>query len=153
MAKEVCLPAPATDLHSERLILHPVDVTEAKRIVVRQPGPDDCWAQDFPFDGDVIGATLCLRATASHGATDVPVRRSPGARQAIHRGPPHNARRGFLEDMGRVRSASGWRASCWGVSEALYGVGLDGCREPARQLRVDVGDQGALVGMVDQEVA
>lgn len=55
------------DLSTERLILHPVDVAEAERIVVRQPRPADSWAEDFPFDGDVIGATMFLRATAAHG--------------------------------------------------------------------------------------
>lgn len=67
VAMAVCFPAPMTDLHTERLILRPVDVTEAKRIVGRQPDPNDSWAQDFPFDGDVIGATMFLRATAAHG--------------------------------------------------------------------------------------
>lgn len=56
-----------TDLHTERLILHPIDADEADRIVARQPGPHDAWAPDFPFEGDVIGATMFLRATIAHG--------------------------------------------------------------------------------------
>ena len=67
VARGVCHPAAVTDLQTERLILHPVDVTEAERIVVGQLGPDDSWAEDFPFDGDIIGATMFLRATAAHG--------------------------------------------------------------------------------------
>ena len=64
---DVCFPEPVPDLHTERLILRPVDVTEAERIVARQPSPDDAWAEDFPFDGDVIGATMFLRATVERG--------------------------------------------------------------------------------------
>jgi RimJ/RimL family protein N-acetyltransferase len=56
-----------TDLHTERLILHPIDTDEAERIVARRRGPEDFWAQDFPFDGDVIGLTAFLRATAANG--------------------------------------------------------------------------------------
>lgn len=57
-----------TDLHTERLILHPVDRAEAERIVAGQRDDEDSWAPDFPFDGDVIGVTAFLRATAAHGA-------------------------------------------------------------------------------------
>lgn len=67
MAKDVCFPDPVADLHTERLVLHPVDATEAARIVARRRGPDDFWAEDFPFVGDVIGATMFVRATAAHG--------------------------------------------------------------------------------------
>lgn len=62
-----CSPVPVTDLHTERLILHPIDTDEADRIVARLPGPQDSWAPDFPFDGDVIGAAMFLRATTAHG--------------------------------------------------------------------------------------
>jgi RimJ/RimL family protein N-acetyltransferase len=58
---------PVTDLHTERLTLHPVDTAEAERIVARQRGPEDSWARDFPFDGDVIGVTAFLRAVAANG--------------------------------------------------------------------------------------
>jgi RimJ/RimL family protein N-acetyltransferase len=56
-----------TDLRTERLILHPIDPAEAERIVARRPGPDDSWAQDFPFEGDVVGVTAFLQATAANG--------------------------------------------------------------------------------------
>jgi RimJ/RimL family protein N-acetyltransferase len=62
-----CFPDPVTDLHTEQLILRPLDTDEAERIVARQPGTQDSWAQDFPFDGDVAGVTMFLRATAAHG--------------------------------------------------------------------------------------
>ncbi len=55
------------DLHTDRLILHPIDTDEAERIIADQPGPQDSWAHDFPFDGDIIGATMFLRATTTHG--------------------------------------------------------------------------------------
>lgn len=55
------------DLRTERLTLRPIGTDEAERIVARQPGPHDSWADDFPFDGDVIGATMFLRATTAGG--------------------------------------------------------------------------------------
>ncbi|HQU00034.1 MAG TPA: GNAT family N-acetyltransferase [Acidimicrobiales bacterium] len=57
-----------TDLQTERLVLHPVDVDEAERIIARQAGAPDSWAEDFPFDGDVVGATFYLRACAERGS-------------------------------------------------------------------------------------
>ncbi|TWP38329.1 GNAT family N-acetyltransferase [Leekyejoonella antrihumi] len=56
-----------TDLHTERLVLHPIDAAEAARIVARQPSGEDSWAQDFPFEGDLIGVTAFLRAVAAGG--------------------------------------------------------------------------------------
>jgi RimJ/RimL family protein N-acetyltransferase len=56
-----------TDLSTSRLTLHAIDAAEGERIVSRQPGAEDSWAEDFPFEGDVIGATAFLRATAAHG--------------------------------------------------------------------------------------
>lgn len=50
-----------------RLRLRAVDVAEAERIAAREPGPADVWADDFPFEGDVIAVTGFLRATAAHG--------------------------------------------------------------------------------------
>ena len=67
VARGVCHPAAVTDLQTERLILHPANVTEAERIVARRPGPADSWAEDFPFDGDIMGVTTFLRASAAHG--------------------------------------------------------------------------------------
>lgn len=56
-----------TDLRTERLILHPVGVDAAERIVARNPSGDDAWADDFPFEGDIMGVTMFLRATRAHG--------------------------------------------------------------------------------------
>jgi RimJ/RimL family protein N-acetyltransferase len=46
--------------------LHAIDRAEGERIVARRPGDGDAWAEDFPFDGDVIGVTAFLTATAGH---------------------------------------------------------------------------------------
>jgi len=56
-----------TELRTPRLSLHAIDAAEGERIVGRRAGDGDAWAEDFPFDGDVIGVTAFLRATAAHG--------------------------------------------------------------------------------------
>ncbi len=55
------------DLRTQRLILHPIETAEAERIVARRRGAGDAWAPDFPFEGDVIAATMFVRRTAAHG--------------------------------------------------------------------------------------
>ena len=55
------------DICTSRLLLHPIDVAEGERIVARTHGAHDCWADDFPFDGDVRGVEAFLRGTAAHG--------------------------------------------------------------------------------------
>jgi len=54
---------PAADVRTDRLVLHPVDRAEARRIRDRQPAPHDAWASDYPFDGDVTALTALLDAT------------------------------------------------------------------------------------------
>lgn len=56
-----------TDLSTPRLLLRPVDVAQAQRIVARRPDASDRWASDFPFEGDVVGARMHLRATQESG--------------------------------------------------------------------------------------
>ncbi len=56
-----------TDLRTLRLSLHAIDTAEGERIIARRAGAEDVWGEDFPFDGDVIGVTAFLRATAAHG--------------------------------------------------------------------------------------
>ncbi len=56
-----------SDVRTSRLLLHPIDVAEGERVVARTPGVSDCWADDFPFDGDVRGVEAFLRGTAAHG--------------------------------------------------------------------------------------
>jgi RimJ/RimL family protein N-acetyltransferase len=55
------------DVRTSRLQLHPIDVAEGERIVSRSAGPDDAWADDFPFEGDVGAVGGFLRATAARG--------------------------------------------------------------------------------------
>jgi len=56
-----------TDIRTSRLQLHAIDVAEGERIVARTAGPDDSWAPDFPFEGDVGAVGGFLRATAASG--------------------------------------------------------------------------------------
>jgi RimJ/RimL family protein N-acetyltransferase len=58
---------PVAELRTPRLCLHAIDTAEGERIVGRRPGAGDAWAEDFPFDGDVIGVTAFLAAMAAHG--------------------------------------------------------------------------------------
>lgn len=55
------------ELRTERLVLRPSAEAEARRIADRTPASTDRWAPDFSFEGDVMGATMFLRATAEHG--------------------------------------------------------------------------------------
>lgn len=56
-----------TELQTPRLCLHAIDTAEGERIVGRRAGAEDTWAEDFPFDGDLIGVTAFLTATAARG--------------------------------------------------------------------------------------
>ena len=62
-----CFDGAVTDVRTTRLQLHPIDVAEGERIVARSAGPDDSWASDFPFEGDVGAVGGFLRATAASG--------------------------------------------------------------------------------------
>lgn len=57
-----------TELHTQRLVLHAIDTAEGERIVARQPGAGDVWADDFPFDGDVNGVAAFLRSVSTDGS-------------------------------------------------------------------------------------
>lgn len=54
-------------ISTARLVLHPVDEEEARRIHDRAPTPDDRWAIDYPFAGDLAGLGALLRAYEQHG--------------------------------------------------------------------------------------
>ena len=56
-----------TDILTTRLQLHAIDVVQAERIVARRPAATDTWADDFPFEGDVIAVTNFLRASIAIG--------------------------------------------------------------------------------------
>lgn len=50
-----------------RLVLHPMTVAGAERIVARESGDGDRWAEAYPGDGDVRAATGFLRGVAERG--------------------------------------------------------------------------------------
>ncbi|MFI0925555.1 GNAT family N-acetyltransferase [Streptomyces sp. NPDC021012] len=50
-----------------RLVLHPMTVAHAERIVARQPGDGDLWGEGYPGDGDVRANTGFLRGVAERG--------------------------------------------------------------------------------------
>ena len=55
------------DIETTRLILHAIDEAEARRICARAFGPNDSWAADYPFAGDLAAVGSFLRATEQHG--------------------------------------------------------------------------------------
>jgi RimJ/RimL family protein N-acetyltransferase len=55
------------DIETTRLILHAIDEAEARRICARAFGPNDSWAADYPFAGDLAAVGNFLRATEQHG--------------------------------------------------------------------------------------
>ncbi len=55
-----------------RLLLHPLSVREAERIVARAPLPGDLWAEGYPQDGDVRGCGGFLRGSSSGGPRGLP---------------------------------------------------------------------------------
>jgi RimJ/RimL family protein N-acetyltransferase len=56
-----------TDVRTQRLQLHGIDVAEAERIVARRAGPADVWSDEFPSEGDVGAVGGFLSATAALG--------------------------------------------------------------------------------------
>ncbi len=55
------------DITTSRLILHAIDETEARRISAAVPGPDDQWAKDYPFAGDLAAVGMFIMATEQLG--------------------------------------------------------------------------------------
>ena len=51
------------DVITERLVLHAVDRAQARRIRDREPGAEDAWADDYPFEGDLDALSALLQAT------------------------------------------------------------------------------------------
>src|SRR3954447_22146093 len=44
------------DLHTARLVLHPLSIGEARRVAAAKPDDTTRWARGYPTQGDVIGA-------------------------------------------------------------------------------------------------
>ncbi len=42
-----------TDIDTERLVLHPLELDEAKRVYDRAPSADDRWASEYPFEDEL----------------------------------------------------------------------------------------------------
>ncbi|MFE0647563.1 GNAT family N-acetyltransferase [Streptomyces sp. NPDC059534] len=56
---------------TERLVLHPLTVARAERVVAREPAGEDRWGEGYPGDGDVRSATGFLRGVAERGEPGV----------------------------------------------------------------------------------
>lgn len=61
------LTAFVTDTETSRLILHPVDEAEARRIRDGRPAAADRWADDYPFAGDLLALGAFLDASERDG--------------------------------------------------------------------------------------
>ncbi|WP_331766726.1 GNAT family N-acetyltransferase [Embleya sp. NBC_00896] len=55
------------DLVTARLVLHPMSVSEAERVVAGEPAEGERWAPGYPTAGDVAGSRRFVRACASTG--------------------------------------------------------------------------------------
>ena len=55
------------DIETPRLTLHAINEAEARRICARAAGPEDRWAADYPFAGDLAAVGGFLRATEQSG--------------------------------------------------------------------------------------
>ncbi|MEU3194659.1 GNAT family N-acetyltransferase, partial [Streptomyces sp. NPDC006992] len=55
------------DLHTGRLVLHPMTRQEAERVVRGSPGPGDRWGPEYPDAMDVRGARVLLAACGADG--------------------------------------------------------------------------------------
>ncbi|MFI6643726.1 GNAT family N-acetyltransferase [Streptomyces sp. NPDC050504] len=55
------------DLATERLVLHPMGIALAERVVAGEPGANDLWAPGYPTDGDMESAADFLNRCASTG--------------------------------------------------------------------------------------
>lgn len=55
------------DLVTARLVLHPMNVIEAERVVAGQPDVGARWAPGYPSEGSVAGARGFLNSSANNG--------------------------------------------------------------------------------------
>lgn len=62
-----CFAHPVNDVETSRLRLHPIDEAEGHRIVAAAAAEGDSWADDFPFEGDVLATTVFLATTEALG--------------------------------------------------------------------------------------
>jgi RimJ/RimL family protein N-acetyltransferase len=50
-----------------RLVLHPLGLDEARRVLARSPTPDDRWAPDYPFADELDVLPMFIDAFLEHG--------------------------------------------------------------------------------------
>ncbi|WP_411698781.1 GNAT family N-acetyltransferase [Conyzicola sp.] len=55
------------DTTTARLVLHPLGLDEARRILARTPGPGDTWAHDYPFADELDVLPMFIAAFVEHG--------------------------------------------------------------------------------------
>jgi RimJ/RimL family protein N-acetyltransferase len=72
------------DTSTARLVLHPLGLDEARRILAANPAPGDNWADDYPFADELDVLPGFIAAFAAHGdpapfGLYAVVRRSDGA--------------------------------------------------------------------------
>ncbi|MBT2445033.1 GNAT family N-acetyltransferase [Streptomyces sp. ISL-36] len=60
-------PEALAPLTTERLLLHPLTVAEAERIVAKDPATHDRWAEGYPAEGDMAGARGFLDRCGAQG--------------------------------------------------------------------------------------
>jgi RimJ/RimL family protein N-acetyltransferase len=59
--------AGGADVGTARLLLHPLTVDEAERVVAGEPGPEDRWAPGYPDAFDVKGVSAYLATCSISG--------------------------------------------------------------------------------------
>ena len=55
------------DTATERLVLHPLGLDEARRVLAQTPAPDDRWAPDYPFADELDVLPMFIAGFAEHG--------------------------------------------------------------------------------------
>jgi RimJ/RimL family protein N-acetyltransferase len=113
-----------SDLVTARLVLHPMSVIEAERVVAAEPDDGARWALGYPAEGDVAGAREFLRTCANTGDPQ-----PFGAYQIFRRQDGHAIGglgfRGVVDENGSVTIGYGLIPSARGkgyASEALRGL-------------------------------
>ncbi|GAA2151670.1 hypothetical protein GCM10009760_47320 [Kitasatospora kazusensis] len=55
------------DLLTDRLVLHPFTVAEARQVEAAERGPEHNWAPDYPAEGERTGARMFANAAEAYG--------------------------------------------------------------------------------------
>jgi len=55
------------DTTTARLVLHPLGLDEARRVLAQSPAPDDRWADDYPFADELDVLPMFIAAFEEHG--------------------------------------------------------------------------------------